>query len=69
MYKDFIKVKGVDLTVGDIKKYNKINRLYDDDFIDSFFDGYDDNEKVLIAAEGWAEEKNGFTILFEEITI
>ena len=26
----------------------------------------EDDEKALIAAEGWAEEKDGYTILFEE---
>lgn len=32
------------------------------------FNVHEENGKVLIAAQGWAEEKNGFTILFEETT-
>ena len=68
MYRDFLKVKGVNLTVKELKKQNKEENLYDVEIIDEFFKDCDEDEKVLIAAQGWAEEKNGFTILFEETT-
>ena len=64
----FLKVKGVNLTVKELKKQNKEENLYDVEIIDEFFKDCDEDEKVLIAAQGWAEEKNGFTILFEETT-
>ena len=66
MYRDFLKVKGVNLTVKELKKQNKEENLYDVEIIDEFFKDCDEDEKVLIAAQGWAEEKNGFTILFEK---
>lgn len=68
MYRDFLKVKGVNLTVKELKKQNKEENLYDVEIIDEFFKDCDEDEKVLIAAQGWAEEKNGFTILYEETT-
>lgn len=68
VYRDFLKVKGVNLTVKELKKQNKEENLYDVEIIDEFFKDCDEDEKVLIAAQGWAEEKNGFTILFEETT-
>lgn len=52
----------------ELKKQNKEENLYDVEIIDEFFKDCDEDEKVLIAAQGWAEEKNGFTILFEETT-
>ena len=61
MYRDFLKVKGVNLTVKELKKQNKEENLYDVEIIDEFFKDCDEDEKVLIAAQGWAEEKNGFT--------
>ena len=67
-YRDFLKVKGVNLTVKEFKKKNKEENLYDVEIIDELFKDCDEDEKVLIAAQGWAEEKNGFTILFEETT-
>mgnify|MGYP000233697553 CR=1 FL=1 len=82
MYRDFLKVKGVNLTVKELKKQNKnkvlIWCLKDNLNARKFYEringkvlGFkdcDEDEKVLIAAQGWAEEKNGFTILFEETT-
>ena len=62
MYRDFLKVKGVNLTVKELKKQNKEENLYDVEIIDEFFKDCDEDE------QGWAEEKNGFTILFEETT-
>ena len=66
MYRDFLKVKGVNLTVKELKKQNKEENLYDVEIIDEFFKDCDEDEKVLIAAQGWAEEKNGFTILLKK---
>lgn len=54
MYRDFLKVKGVNLTVKELKKQNKEENLYDVEIIDEFFKDCDEDEKVLIAAQGWA---------------
>ena len=58
----------VEYACNELKKQNKEENLYDVEIIDEFFKDCDEDEKVLIAAQGWAEEKNGFTILFEETT-
>ena len=36
MYRDFLKVKGVNLTVKELKKKNKEENLYDVEIIDEF---------------------------------
>lgn len=36
MYRDFLKVKGVNLTVKELKKQNKEENLYDVEIIDEF---------------------------------
>lgn len=66
MYKEIMKIKGTDLTVGDVKRYNIENKIYEESYIDEVLNESEDDEKALIAAEGWAEEKDGYTILFEE---
>lgn len=42
MYRDFLKVKGVNLTVKELKKQNKEENLYDVEIIDEFFKDCDE---------------------------
>lgn len=68
MYNEWLRVKGTDLTIGELKEANKKERLYDEEFIDDFFEEHNDDELVLKALGGcWAEEKDGYTILLEDV--
>lgn len=68
MYKEWLRVKGTNVTIGELKEVNRKERLYDEDFIDDFFKEYKDDELVLKALGGcWSEEKDGYTILFEDV--
>ena len=44
MYRDFLKVKGVNLTVKELKKQNKEENLYDVEIIDEFFKDCDEED-------------------------
>lgn len=68
MYKEWLRVKGTNVTIGELKEVNRKERLYDEDFINEFFKEYNENELVVKALGGcWAEEKDGYTLLFEDI--
>lgn len=67
MYKELIKIKGTNLTVKEFKEKADALDVYEKGFFDDFFnDDVSENENVLVAAKGWAEEKGGYTVWFAE---
>lgn len=65
MYRDMFKVKGTNLTVGEVKK--EFAKEYDEFMVNITFEDMDDNEKALVAFRGWAEERDGYTYIVEEV--